>query len=322
MDHDPHAVLEGMVAAAYATGATRGFIYLRYEYPHTLAILERALEEARASGFLGGILGTDFDFDIHVRRGAGAYICGEETSLLNSLEGKHPFPRNRPPYPVTHGYEDKPTAVNNVETLASVPPDPRARGADWYRSGSARASTPARRSSASRATSSGRATTRFRSASACDAARSTGPADPPEGRTDPGGDHGRPVGRLPGATSTSRSTNPALRARGSFLGAGGIMVFDDSRDMVEIARQAMSFFAHESCGKCFPCRIGTQRSPSASPARRGRATRSGVEGRGARHRPHDGRGQRLRARDRGALITESLLRDFPEAVDAHLEERT
>ena len=132
MDHDPHAVLEGMAIAAYATGATRGFIYLRYEYPHTVAILERAIDEARAAGLLGShILGSDFSFELVVRRGAGAYICGEETSLLNSLEGKHPFPRNRPPYPVTHGFEDLPTAVNNVETLAAAAQILR-HGPEWY----------------------------------------------------------------------------------------------------------------------------------------------------------------------------------------------
>ena len=116
LDYDPHGVLEGMTIAAYATGATRGFIYLRYEYPETQAILEQAISDADAAGYLGDdILGTGLNFRIYVRRGAGAYICGEEGSLLNSLEGKHPFPRNRPPYPVTHGFEDLPTVVNNVE---------------------------------------------------------------------------------------------------------------------------------------------------------------------------------------------------------------
>ena len=133
LDYDPHAVVEGMTLAAYATGAERGFIYLRYEYPETLNILARAIAEAEEAGFVGDcILGTDFNFQIHIRRGAGAYICGEEGSLLNSLEGKHPFPRNRPPYPVTHGFENLPTAVNNVETLVSVPQILR-RGAEWYR---------------------------------------------------------------------------------------------------------------------------------------------------------------------------------------------
>ena len=122
-----------MTLAAYATGATRGFIYLRYEYPETLKILERALAEAEAAGLLGdAILGEDFNFHIYIRRGAGAYVCGEEGSLLNSLEGKHPFPRNRPPYPVTHGFENLPTVVNNVETLAAAVQIGR-HGAAWYK---------------------------------------------------------------------------------------------------------------------------------------------------------------------------------------------
>ena len=133
MDYDPHAVIEGMILAAYTTGATRGFIYLRYEYPETQQVLEQAISEAESAGLIGDrILDTDFTFHLCVRRGAGAYIGGEEGSMLNSLEGKHPFPRNRPPFPVTHGYENLPTAVNNVETLASVPHIAR-HGADWYK---------------------------------------------------------------------------------------------------------------------------------------------------------------------------------------------
>lgn len=259
LDHDPHALIEGMLLAAFATGATRGFIYLRYEYPDTQAILERAIDEARAAKLIGaGILGARFDFELYVRRGAGAYICGEETSLLNSLEGKHPFPRNRPPYPVTHGYEDKPTAVNNVETLVSVPPIV-ARGAAWYAS----------------LGRSGHKGTKIISLSG-DVQR-PGNYEVPIGfplqellHAWAGGPRagrrfqavtmaGLSGGFLAGADLEVTLDEPCLRAKQSFLGAGGVMVFDDSRDMLEVARQAMSFFAHESCGKCFPCRIGTQR---------------------------------------------------------------
>ena len=134
MDHDPFALIEGMTLAGYAIGAQRGFLYLRYEYPETYERLERAIQAAEEAGLLGeNVLGGDFCFRLYLRRGAGAYICGEETSLLNSLEGKHPFPRNRPPYPTTHGFENLPTAVNNVETLCAVPQILR-RGADWYQS--------------------------------------------------------------------------------------------------------------------------------------------------------------------------------------------
>jgi NADH-quinone oxidoreductase subunit F len=292
-------------------------VYLRYEYPHTQAILERAIAEARAANLIGaGILGTDFDFELYVRRGAGAYICGEETSLLNSLEGKHPFPRNRPPYPVTHGFEDTPTAVNNVETLASVAPI-LAKGAEWYRSLGLGE----------------HAGTKIISLSG-DVLR-PGNYEVPIGfslRTlvlDWAGGPG-PGRSVQAVTMAGLSggfvadldvtlDEPCLRSRGSFLGAGGVMVFDDTRDMLEIARQAMSFFAHESCGKCFPCRIGTQRL----------AERLGGQG------PRDPQLWKDEVHDIGhtmaavsacglgiaaPLITESLLRDFPERVDAHLKQ--
>ncbi|MCH9688308.1 MAG: NAD(P)H-dependent oxidoreductase subunit E, partial [Deltaproteobacteria bacterium] len=251
MDHDPHALVEGMAIAALATGATRGFIYLRYEYPDTEAILERAIAEAEADGLLEG-------FALCVRRGAGAYVCGEETSLLNSLEGKHPFPRNRPPYPVTHGYEDLPTVVNNVETLCAVAPILR-HGAAWYRDlGHGELSG-----------------TKLISLSG-DVARPGNyevpigmplrtllddwAGGPGPGRTFQAVTMAGLSGGLLGPNDLDVTLDePCLRDRGSFLGAGGIMVFDDTRDMVAVAREAMAFFAHESCGKCFPCRIGTQR---------------------------------------------------------------
>ncbi len=259
MDHDPHGTIEGMALAAYATGAVRGFIYLRYEYPETFEILEGAIAVAEAAGLLGdGILGTDFSFRLMVRRGAGAYICGEETSLLNSLEGGHPFPRNRPPFPVTHGFENLPTVVNNVETLASAPPI-IVHGAEWYR-GLGRGD---------------HAGTKVISLSG-DIAR-PGNYEVPIGLPlrellhdwAGGPPHGRTIqavtmaglsgGFLAGADLDVTLDEPSIRSKHSFLGAGGIMVFDDSRDMIRVTRESMEFFAEESCGKCFPCRIGTQR---------------------------------------------------------------
>ena len=259
MDYDPHAVIEGLAIAAYATGARRGFIYLRYEYPHTAAILQRAVDEAYAANLLGpNILGTGFDFDLYIRRGAGAYICGEETSLLNSLEGKHPFPRNRPPYPVTNGFEDLPTAVNNVETLASVPQILR-RSPEWYQ---------------------GLGLGEFagtKVVSLSGDVQRPGNYEVPFGlplRTllydwAGGPAPGRTIqavtmaglsgGFLAGDDLDVTLDEPSIRRKGTFLGAAGIMVFDDSRDMVAVAHDGMAFFAHESCGKCFPCRIGTQR---------------------------------------------------------------
>ena len=319
MDHDPHGVLEGMILAGLVTGARRGFIYLRYEYPDTARILEEAIGEAEYAGFLGdSILGGDFSFKIYLRRGAGAYICGEETSLLNSLEGKHPFPRSRPPYPVTNGFEDLPTVVNNVETLATVPAI-LTHGGAWYKG----------------LGMNGQAGTKVISLSG-DIVR-PGNYEVPMGLPlstllydwagGPG--EGRSVqavtmaglsgGFLAGDDLDVTLDEPSIRAKGSFLGAGGIMVFDDTRDMVEVAHMAMEFFAEESCGKCFPCRIGTQRLKERLAGEAG---------------PHDLTEWIDEVNDLGSvmkelsacglgqaapLITESLHRYFPERVARHVE---
>ena len=260
MDHDPFAVIEGMTLAGYATGADRGFLYLRYEYPETNARLESAIEDAEEAGLLGeDILGSGFNFRLYLRRGAGAYICGEEGSLLNSLEGKHPFPRNRPPYPTTNGFDDLPTAVNNVETLCAVPQILR-RGAEWYQGLGL----------------GDHAGTKVISLSG-DVQRPGNyevpfglplrtllydwAGGPLPGRTFPAATMAGLSGGFLASDALESVTldEPSIRAAGAMLGAAGVMVFDDSRDIVDTARQAMEFFAHESCGKCFPCRIGTQR---------------------------------------------------------------
>jgi NADH-quinone oxidoreductase subunit F len=320
MDYDPHAVIEGMVIAAYATGATRGFIYLRYEYPDTLDTLQQAIDEAYAAGLLGNdILGTGSHFDLYIRRGAGAYICGEETSLLNSLEGKHPFPRNRPPYPVTHGFENLPTVVNNVETLASVPQILRHTDPEWYHNFGLGE----------------HAGTKIISLSG-DIQR-PGNYEAPMGlplatllyEWAGGPLPGRSIqavtmaglsgGFLAGADLEVTLDEPSLRAKGSFLGAGGIMVFDDSRNMVELARQGMAFFAHESCGKCFPCRIGAQRlherlDGTSGPVELSTWTAEVRDlGQTMRGLSACGLGQAAPA------LTDSLLRYFPEQVTAHVD---
>lgn len=260
MDYDPHALLEGMIIAAYATGAERCFIYLRYEYPQTLRILETALAEAQEAGFVGSnILGNEFGCELYIRRGAGAYICGEESSLLNSLEGKHPFPRNRPPYPVTHGFENLPTAVNNVETLVSVPQILR-KGAAWYQSlGLGELAGTKVISLSGDVQSPGNYEVPF--GLPLKTLLHEWAGGPAEGRTIQAVTMaGLSGGFLAGeALETATLDEPSIRSHGSMMGAAGIMVFDDSRNMVEVAHNAMSFFAHESCGKCFPCRIGTQR---------------------------------------------------------------
>lgn len=318
MDYDPHAVIEGMIAAGYATGAHRGFIYLRYEYPETEDVLAEAIREAEDAGILGpSVMGSGFAYDLHIRRGAGAYICGEETSLLNSMEGKHPFPRNRPPFPVTHGFEDLPTVVNNVETLASVP-HILALGADWYAG----------------LGMNGHAGTKVISLSG-DILR-PGNYEVPMGfplerllYDRAGGPfEGRSIqavtmaglsgGFLAGEDLFVTLDEPAIRARKSFLGAGGIMVFDDSRNMVEVAHGAMEFFAHESCGKCFPCRIGTQRLTERLAGDAGPDTvvawADEVADIGYTMKETSACGLGTAA----PLITESLMRYFPEAVSRHV----
>jgi len=320
LDYDPHAIIEGMVLAAYATGAQLGFIYLRYEYPQTTHVLEKALQEARKAGLLGAdIGGKDFDFDIHLRRGAGAYICGEEGSLLNSLEGKHPYPRNRPPFPVTHGFNDLPTAVNNVETLVAVAPIVK-NGAAWYHSLGLGEHVGTKLISLS------------------------GDVQRPGNYEIPfglplqtllqewagGALEGRSIqavtmaglsgGFLAGEALHATLDEPSIRAHGSFLGAGGIMVFDDSRNMVEIAHQAMSFFAEESCGKCFPCRIGTQRLSERLDASKQQMAAEQWHGEVA------DMGAAMKATSACGLgmaaphITESLHKYFPEQIARHLDQ--
>ena len=317
MDHDPHGLIEGMALSAYATGAVRGFIYLRYEYPETFDILVAAIAEAVAAGLLGdGILGTAFSFDLMVRRGAGAYICGEETSMLNSLEGKHPFPRNRPPFPVTHGYENLPTVVNNVETLASAPPI-LVHGADWYQ-GLGRDD---------------HAGTKVISLSG-DIGR-PGNYEVPIGLSLQellhGWAGGPPSGRaiqavtmaglsggfLAGADLGVTLDEPSIRSKGSFLGAGGIMVFDDSRDMIAVTRESMEFFAEESCGKCFPCRIGTQRLVERLEGKGPATVEAWVDevvdlNEVMKKTSACGLGQAA------PLLTESLIRYFPDRIRKHV----
>jgi NADH:ubiquinone oxidoreductase subunit F (NADH-binding) len=224
LDHDPHAILDGMLHAGRAVGASFGLIYLRYEYPQSIPVLERAIAEAREAGLLDG-------FPIHVRRGAGAYICGEETALLNSLEGKRPFPRERPPYPTERGLFGRPTLVHNVETLAALP---------WILGRDV--DVPTRLFSVS------------------------GDVDRPGTYELPADTRlgellRRAGGRRPKAASLAGLSGGF--AGGAELEAmpatAGTIVYGEGRCMVRAAAVAMRFFARESCGKCFPCRIGTTR---------------------------------------------------------------
>jgi NADH-quinone oxidoreductase subunit F len=310
MDYDPHAVIEGMAIAAHATGATKGFIYLRYEYPETYRIVERAMAESAE------LMGDSFK--LYLRRGGGAYICGEEGSLLNSLEGKHPFPRNRPPYPVTHGYNDLPTVVNNVETLASVPPIVL-KGAEWYRGlGLGEHAGTKLVSVSGDIQQPGNFEVPFGLPLLTLLNDWCGGA--PEGHTIQAVTMaGLSGGFLSSGHLDVTLDEPSIRAKGAFLGAAGIMVFDDTRDMVEVAHSAMEFFAEESCGKCFPCRIGTQRLTERLNGAAGPADEAAW-----REEVHD-IGQVMMATSACGLgvaapnITESLVKYFPERVTAHLK---
>ena len=259
MEEDPHQTLEGMVIAAYAIGAHQGYVYLRGEYPQAHRVLSQAVEEARRAGSLGpDVLGSGFSFDVEIRLGAGAYICGEETALFESIEGKRGFPRVKPPFPTTHGLFGKPTVINNVETLCNVP-EILARGAAAYRAlGTEKSPGP-------------------KLFCVSGQVRRPGLYEVPFGVTlrhllfDLAG--GLPPGRrlqavlfggAAGAFATDQHldvplTFEDLRAAGLPLGSGVVMVFDDTADVRDVLLRLARFFAHESCGKCYPCQIGTQR---------------------------------------------------------------
>ena len=257
LESDPHRVLEGMTIAAYAVGATQGFIYVRAEYPLAVKRLEKAIREARHIGFLGSqICGTTFGFDVEVRLGAGAFVCGEETALIASIEGKRGTPQPRPPYPAQSGLWDKPTLINNVETYANVPPILR-RGGAWY---------------AAMGTAKSKGTKVF---ALTGRVKNTGLIEVPMGMTlreivfDIGG--GMPDGRkfkavqtggpsggcIPEECLDTRVDYESLKEAGSIMGSGGMIVIDDTSCMVNVARYFMEFCMSESCGKCIPCRAGT-----------------------------------------------------------------
>lgn len=255
---DPHSVIEGMLIGGYAVGASKGYIYLRGEYPYILPALENALVEARAAGLLGNnLLDSGFSFEIEIRMGAGAYICGEETALFESIEGKRGFPRVKPPFPTTYGLFGKPTIINNVETLFNVPLI-LLRGAAEYRKVGTEKSPGSKLFCVSG-----------------DAGR-PGVYEVPFGVTlrellemAGGVAKGRKMqavlfGGAAGAFAAVehldvKLTFEDLRAVGLPLGSGVVMVFDETRDLRDVLRRLGHFFAHESCGKCYPCQLGTQR---------------------------------------------------------------
>ncbi len=259
LESDPHAVIEGMTIAAYAIGSSQGYIYCRAEYPIAVRTLRIAIQQARNFGLLGkNIMGTDFSFDLEVRMGAGAFVCGEETALMASIEGKRGEPTPRPPFPAVKGLFGKPSNVNNVETYAVVPQIIN-KGAAWY---------------ASMGTEKSKGTKTFALAGDL---KHTGLIEVPFGITlreiiyDIGGgikndkafkavQTGGPMGGcLPAEYLDLPMDYEALAKAGSIMGSGGLVVMSEDSCMVDIARFFMEFTQDESCGKCVPCRVGTRR---------------------------------------------------------------
>lgn len=259
LEGDPHSVLEGMIIAGYAIGASYGYVYCRAEYPLAVSTLNIAIQQARSLGLLGeDILGSGFSFDIEVRMGAGAFVCGEETALIASIEGKRGEPRTRPPFPAVKGLWGKPTNNNNVETYANVP-QIILNGAEWF---------------SKLGTEKSKGTKTF--AIAGDV-KNTGLIEVPLGITlrevifDIGGgikddkgykavQIGGPMGgTLPAEYLDRQIDYESLLQVGAMMGSGGMIVMDEETCMVDIARYFMEFTQDESCGKCVPCRVGTRR---------------------------------------------------------------
>ena len=259
LEGDPHCIIEAMAICGYATGATEGYIYVRAEYPIAVARLQMAINQAREMGFLGkDIFGSGFDFDLHIKLGAGAFVCGEETALMTSIEGNRGEPRPRPPYPAVKGLFGKPTTENNVETFANIPAIIR-NGAEWF------ASMGTEKSKGTKVFALGGKIT------------NTGLVEIPMGTTlreiieeigggIPGGKKfkaaqtgGPSGGCIPAHLMDTPIDYDNLTAIGCMMGSGGLIVMDEDNCMVDIAKFFLDFTVDESCGKCTPCRIGTKR---------------------------------------------------------------
>ncbi|MBR2590385.1 MAG: NADH-quinone oxidoreductase subunit NuoF [Clostridia bacterium] len=259
LEGDPHALIEAMAIAGYAIGASQGYIYVRAEYPIAVERLNIAMKQAREYGLLGdNIFGTDFCFDLHIRLGAGAFVCGEETALLTSIEGNRGEPRPRPPFPAVKGLYGKPSIINNVETYANIP-QIILNGAEWF---------------ASMGTEKSKGTKVFALGGKIN---NTGLVEIPMGTTlreivyEIGG--GIPNGRKFKAAQTGGPSGGCITEKnldvpidydnliaiGSMMGSGGLIVMDDTSCMVDIAKFFLEFTVDESCGKCTPCRVGTRR---------------------------------------------------------------
>jgi len=257
LESDPHSVLEGMAIAAYAVGANQGFIYVRAEYPLAIARLQTAIKQAKKYGLLGsGIFESPFSFNIELRIGAGAFVCGEETALMASVEGKRGTPRPRPPFPAESGLYNSPTLINNVETFANVPPIVR-KGAEWFAGiGTEKSKGTKVFALAGKITNTGLIEVPMGTPLRTIVEEMGGGA--PEGGTIKAVQTGGPSGGcIPAEELDTPVDYDSLTRLGSIMGSGGMIVMDDTTRMVDVARFFMEFCMDESCGKCVPCRAGT-----------------------------------------------------------------
>ena len=317
VEADPHAVIEGMIIGAWAMGATEGFVYIRHEYPLAMKRLNLAIEQARARGLLGrDILGSGFDFDITVHRGAGAFVCGESTALMASMEGRAGEPRAKYVHTVEHGFRDRPTVLNNVETWANVPLIVGTAPSGSRPSAPATCRSPVGRQQRHQGLLAGRqraatpAWSRCRWASPCARSSSTSAAASPTAGPFKAVQTGGPSG---GCLPESKLDLPVdfdtLTEAGSMMGSGGMIVMDDHTCMVDVARYFVDFLSDESCGKCTPCREGlVNLREMLEPHHRGA---------GARGRPRAARGAG-RGADRRLAVRAGPDRGQPGALDPAL----
>jgi bidirectional [NiFe] hydrogenase diaphorase subunit len=257
LESDPHSVLEGMAVAAYAVGASQGFIYCRAEYPLAIKRLQNAIKQAKTLGLLGsGIFESPFNFNIDIRIGAGAFVCGEETALMASVEGKRGTPRPRPPFPAESGLWGCPTLINNVETFANVPPILR-KGAEWFAAiGTEKSKGTKVFALAGKITNTGLIEVPM-GTPLRQIVEEMGGGAPDGGKIKAVQTGGPSGGCIPAESLDTPVDYESLGKLGSIMGSGGMIVMDETTRMVDVARYFMEFCVDESCGKCIPCRAGT-----------------------------------------------------------------
>ena len=306
MEKNPHILIEGMIISAWALGTQKGYIYIRGEFYQQAVILERALKEAYAKGYLGkNIMGKGFDFDLYVHRGAGAYICGEETGMISSLEGKKGQPKLKPPFPAIKGYRGLPTMVNNVESLAAVPWIMR-HGAQAYKQWGTEKSPGTKLFSISGDVNKPGVIEVPLSTSLKDIIKAVIP-----------GGSSAPVFNAEDSYSVKMDYED-VAAKGSMLGSGAIIVLDDTRNMGDVLKWTLEFYHHESCGQCTPCREGTGWLESVFKRRdAGKSQKSDIEL--LDKTANSMRGQTICAlADAAAMPTQGMIKVFREELEQYV----